>query len=353
MSEQCPPAINEEEPDEKTEIETTKPDEKAVEKKQQDGEDSDSDYDENAPKPWYVWFCRGLTAFIVIGGIIFIIVRRDITRAVLEWFVNWLSNHRWWGPIALFVIYLVAQTVMIPCIALVLGAGYGLMKAYGSFWQAQIIATFACWMGMWAGSITGMLFARYLFRKKAKAMSKKYQWMSAFDMAIDTDGVMFLIIMRACPLVPFAMQNYVIGATAMKMRNFAPTGIFMVPWTGMMVFYGTTLSNIHDAVTGNYKMGPFGLTAMIAGSIIAILASIFLSCAVKKHLDKMVKEAEEKKQAVLKARADAEKGNPQGGSNVDLVPDEVNADMQTDKAGEQDQKHQAESFIDIPNERPS
>lgn len=108
------------------------------------------------------------------------------------------------------------------------------------------------------------------------------------------------------------------GATAMKMRHFALTGVFMVPWTGMMVFYGTTISSIHDAINGKYTMGPFGLIAMIAGSVIAIIASIFLSCVVKKHLDKMVKDAEEAKEAAEKAKIDAEKGNPQTGSNVDL-----------------------------------
>ena len=80
-----------------------------------------------------MYFCRGLTAFIVIGGIIFVIWRRDITRAVLEAFINWLAENRAVGPIALFFIYALAQACMIPGIALLLGAGYGLMKAYESF----------------------------------------------------------------------------------------------------------------------------------------------------------------------------------------------------------------------------
>ena len=58
---------------------------------------------------------------------------------------------------------------------------------------------------MWVGSIFGMMFARYLFQKKAKRMMKKYKVMKAFDMAMNTDGLTFLIIMRICPLVPFAI----------------------------------------------------------------------------------------------------------------------------------------------------
>ena len=183
---------------------------------------------------------------------------------------------------------------MIPCIALVVGAGYGLMKAYDDFWSSLLVASGSCWLGMWLGSIFGMLFARYMFRKTAIKMAKKHKVISAFDMAMDTDGLMFLIIMRICPLIPFAIQNYIIGATSMKMKHFWVTGLFMVPWTVMMVFYGTTLSNIHDAVSGNYETGPVGLAAMIIGSVMAILASIFLSIVVKRHLNNMVKDAAEK-----------------------------------------------------------
>ena len=57
---------------------------------------------------------------------------------------------------------------MIPGTILIVGSGFGLMMAFKDFWQAFLVATGACWFGMWAGSITGMLFARYMFRKTAK-----------------------------------------------------------------------------------------------------------------------------------------------------------------------------------------
>ena len=97
----------------------------------------------------------------------------------------------------------------------------------------------------------------------------------------------------------------------------------MLPWTGLMIFYGTTMSSIHDAINGNYNMGPFGFTAMIVGSVVAIIASIFLSCVVRKHANKMVSDANKAKvEAEAAARekevADREKGNPQTGSVVEL-----------------------------------
>ena len=78
----------------------------------------------------------------------------------------------------------------------------------------------------------------------------------------------------------------------MQTRPFAMTGIFMVPWTAMMVFYGTTISNLQSAIKGEYEQGPVGFAAMIIGSVMAILASIFLSIVVKRHLNNMIKDAE-------------------------------------------------------------
>ena len=109
----------------------------------------------------------------------------------------------------------------------------------------------------------------------------------------------------------------------MKMRQFWTTGVFMLPWTGLMIFYGTTLSSIQDAIEGNYKMGPFGLTAMIAGSVVAIIPSVFLSFVVNRHLKKMIADAEKAKkdaEAAEKAEADKEKCNPQTGSGIELQP---------------------------------
>merc|ERR1712060_149463 len=72
-------------------------------------------------------------------------------------------------------------------------------------------------------------------------------------------------------------------------------------------------------------MGAFGFTMMIVGTLIAIVASIGLSCVVKGHLQKMIRDAEAK--ANKEAKVDSEKPdivvntekcNPQNGSSVEL-----------------------------------
>ena len=74
----------------------------------------------------------------------------------------------------------------------------------------------------------------------------------------------------------------------MTVKQLVISGPFMIPYLCMMVFYGTTLSSITDAISGNYNAGPLGLILMIAGSVIALVSFILLTMVVKKHLNSMI-----------------------------------------------------------------
>ena len=213
------------------------------------------------------------------------------------------------GPLALFVLLAVTQAMLIPSIAFCLGSGFALMKAYKSAWLAITIASISCNLGMWLGSIFGCIFARYMFRETAIKLARKHKWMKALDLAMETDGLKFLIIMRICPLIPFAIQNYIMGATSMKVKHLAVTGPFMLPWTVMIVFFGTTLSNLHDAVNGDFETGPVGLVVLVGGSIIALLASLFLSIVVKRHFDSMLNSAGESAKEIHNAASSSSHSN--------------------------------------------
>lgn len=279
------------------------------------GAEQDKNSEEEKKKtPWYVWLIRFLLLAAIVGVVLYFCISPERTKDMALRFLDWLSENRFLGPLVLFAVLTVTQAMLIPSIAFCLGSGFALMKAYKSAWLAITIASLTCNLGMWAGSIFGMLFARYMFRETAMKLAKKHKWMAALDLAMETDGFKFLIIMRICPLIPFAIQNYIMGATSMKMKHFAATGGFMLPWTVMIVFFGTTLSNLHDAVNGNFETGPIGLGVLVIGSIIALVASVLLSIVVKRHFDAMLKDAGE---GIEDLKEDIENGNPQE-EGVDL-----------------------------------
>ena len=78
------------------------------------------------------------------------------------------------------------------------------------------------------------------------------------------------------------------GVTAIKLGHYAIGGLGMFPWIVVLVFIGTTLSNIHDAVNGNLKTGPLHLVSVCVGALLALTLICYVSHVVKRHLKEML-----------------------------------------------------------------
>ena len=116
-------------------------------------------------------------------------------------------------------------------------------------------------------------------------MAEKYAIVGALDKAMETEGLKFTFLLRLCPLVPYNAFNYMMGITGVKFWDYAIGGFGMIPGTVVYVFIGTTVSNIADAATGNYEQSTLSLVFIIVGTILALLAIIYISCVVKKYLN--------------------------------------------------------------------
>ena len=119
-----------------------------------------------------------------------------------------------------------------------------------SLWMTLGIGSISIFVGTWVGSIVAMLIARHLFRDTVEKYAKKYKYLLAFDQAIEVEGLKLAILMRSCPLIPFNVQNYLLGATSIGLRDYIIGGIGMYPWIVAFLFFGTTVSNIQDAING-------------------------------------------------------------------------------------------------------
>ena len=89
--------------------------------------------------------------------------------------------------------------------------------------------------------------------------------------------------MRLCPIIPYNAYNYILGVTSVRFRDFAIGGIGMVPGAFVYVFIGTTIGSINEAVQGKFEHGKAFLIFLIAGSMSALLAIIYISVVIKKY----------------------------------------------------------------------
>jgi len=93
-----------------------------------------------------------------------------------------------------------------------------------------------------------------------------------------------VFLLRLCPLAPFTILNYTFGITSIKLLHFAIGGFGMLPGAVVYVFVGTTISNIADAVDGNYDGGYIYIVMLVVGTLLGVFAVVYISIITKRYL---------------------------------------------------------------------
>jgi uncharacterized membrane protein YdjX (TVP38/TMEM64 family) len=163
-------------------------------------------------------------------------------------------------PAALFAaIYVGAVVLLAPGALLTIAAGF----AYG-FWGVPIALAAAT-----AGASLAFLIARYLARDRFRRAIETRRNIAAIDRAVAAEGWKIVLLMRLSPLVPFNLQNYVFGLTAVPFRSYvAATFVGMAPASVVFVAAGALGKATLDS-------GP-ETWALLAGGLCATAAAIVL-----------------------------------------------------------------------------
>lgn len=114
-------------------------------------------------------------------------------------------------------------------------------------------------------------------------------------------------MLRLSPLIPFNAFNYICGITNLTLRQFALAGFGMIPGTAVYVYIGASLAQIGNSSSSPDKSSmALRISLTVIGSLIALFGLIFISIKVKKILNKMIKEQEEKKELEVAASLNKE-----------------------------------------------
>ena len=78
------------------------------------------------------------------------------------------------------------------------------------------------------------------------------------------------------------------GVTGVKLWHYVVGAIGMIPGTAAYVYFGSALSNVADALAGNFEGGWINLVILIGGSVLALVGVIFVSCVAKRAISKVL-----------------------------------------------------------------
>jgi uncharacterized membrane protein YdjX (TVP38/TMEM64 family) len=176
----------------------------------------------------------------------------------------WLDALRGWllglgiaGVAAFAAIYVVGAVVLAPEALLTVAAGF----AYG-FWGLPVVLVAAT-----IGASLAFLIARYLARDRVRRLLETRRSVAVIDRAIAEDGWKIVALLRLSPLIPFNLQNYLFGVTAIPFPHFvAATFVGIIPGAALYIYLGA-LGNAADA-------GGPAHWVLLGGGLAATLAAV-------------------------------------------------------------------------------
>lgn len=206
-----------------------------------------------------------------------------INPEVLE---TYLEGFGIWTPIVYCAIYLVA--VFIPYAGTTMTIVGGLL--FPPLFGTALVITISS-----LGSVLPFLVSKKFGRKYIKAKIEKTKYKKYLDHT-DKNSFMYVLYMRLLPLIPYELQNYIIGFVDISITKFIiVTFIGLLPGTFTLIYLGHTISDVQ----------PIKLVILGILSLFAILLPLALKKFTKANeiLEGKTGKEENKKERITKKKS--------------------------------------------------
>ncbi len=138
-----------------------------------------------------------------------------------------------WAPIAMVLLYIVSS--LIPFLSPFMAGSAGLL--FGTF-HGTLLVIFS----QIISSFIPFYFARSLGQQWVSGKIKKSQLQKAYEKSEGQDGLVFILLMRLIPVLPWEIQNYIAGLTKVKVPAFIlGTLIGTIPGSFALAFLGEAI----------------------------------------------------------------------------------------------------------------
>lgn len=248
----------------------------------------------------YANIIRGVSLLLIVASVILLARALPVDSGV-QALQSRISELGAWAPLIFGVVYAIAATLLIPASALTLagGAVFGLT-----------VGTLTVWLSATTAAAMSFLIARYVARGKVEETASRNPRFSAIDSAIGEGGWKIVALLRLSPAVPFNLQNYLYGLTAIRFWPcVGASAVFMLPGTFMYVYLGHLGGQGLAAASG-------GGTGRSAGQWALLVVGLLATIAVTVYVTRLANNAIRNQTAIAAAQpqetAASEQASPPG-----------------------------------------
>jgi uncharacterized membrane protein YdjX (TVP38/TMEM64 family) len=201
---------------------------------------------------------------ILLVALLWWLPLRDWLFAVLDW----VRLHPFLGRAVYLLVFVVATVLMVPGSLLVMSGGFlfGLV-------QGVLLVSLAVVLGATAA----LLVARGFGRAWVQERLHNHRRFLALDQALQSRGLLVVMLTRMSLLLPYNLLNYAYGLTGVGLRPFViGTGIGMLPAVGLYVYLGTMARSLGQLWDEGVELGSSGQLLMLVGLGIAVAVVVLV-----------------------------------------------------------------------------
>lgn len=168
------------------------------------------------------------------------------------------------GIVYFGIAYTIAEILAIPAIPLTASAGYLFGPVQGTLvvlWSASLAAA------------VSFLIGRTLLRDYVENVLQEYPKFAKLDRAIGKEGFKLMLLLRLSPIFPFALSNYLYGASSINFSAFFwGTLLGFAPGTMVYVCTGAFGKALTEGEGSNYPWYIYAGGLTVLAGLIKVLA---------------------------------------------------------------------------------
>lgn len=159
------------------------------------------------------------------------------------------------GILVFIGVYVVATILLIPCALFTFAAG----MIYG-IWGLPLVL-----FSTGLGASFSFLISRFLIKEKVVQVMERRPSTKALSQAIAHEGWKFMLLLRISPIIPFNLNNYLLGTMPVRFTTYIwVTIIGSVPGTGVYLYLGTIGKDIGEQKYLQWTVLGLGIIATYA-----------------------------------------------------------------------------------------
>ncbi|CRG94015.1 SNARE associated Golgi protein, putative [Plasmodium gallinaceum] len=198
--------------------------------------------------------------------------------------IEWVGKQGSWSIVLFILLFTFLSPLFMSVEIMCIGSGLIFSGVYGKV-LGVVIAVFSVAVGYVLGMSLCFFISRYLIHNYIYKKLMVYPIYLAFNQAINSNGLSFVLLIRLSPILPASLVSYILGVTSLKYKDFAIGSVSALPSIFLFVYIGALLQDISNL--SELENHWSNLVILFIGFIIGVVAIIYITIITKRRLNNL------------------------------------------------------------------